>query len=531
MIKKIQMIQKVDEIRLILPVLLRTVLSRTRIWSLGVLVPLAALVSVGMAQAGPEELGGRVPTRVLIKLTAGTTPSRLADGRWTLLSDGPARQSGSGAGAIGNTPVGNETADLLENWNVLGIGAAAHHEPANAALARSLGLDRFYAVEVPAGTDLDALIESLSTLNDEVELAELDPIGGIATIPDDEGFGLQYALGLIDALDAWDITTGSAEITLAVLDSGTIPHIELAERIVPGSDVSTPGGDETVDGCGSHGTHVSGIAAATGNNAAGIAGMNWGVKIMPVKILSSCAGPESYVADGITFAVDAGADVINMSLQYSGGSDYLHTAVQYAYESGVIMVAAAGNNGFSNGVAFPGRWPETITVAGTTAQDLPPTPASSGWTSNAGPEVDVAAPGDQIYSLIGDSSYGFKSGTSMATPHVSGLVAMMLTIDPTLGTEEIRTILQETATDLLEPGFDEATGWGRIEAGAALAAVAAGLTTPGDVNTDGVVDVADLLHIIETWGVCPEEGPCPTDLDGNGLVGASDLIIVLINWT
>ncbi len=244
---------------------------------------------------------------------------------------------------------------------------------------------------------------------------------------------------------------------------------------------------------------------------------------MPVRVLNSCGGTQSTLASGLIWAADNGADVINMSLQYfPPGTTTLHNAVIYARGQGVILVAAAGNNPIA-GVLYPGKWPETITVSATTNQDVV-------WpNSSTGPEVTVSAPGHNIYSLLDTTSYQYFSGTSMATPHVAGLVTLMLDIDASLEHDEVQDILIATADDLGPPGFDDGFGHGRIDAHAALVEVRRRF---GDLDNSGAIDIADLLALLAQWGPCPTPpAPCVADLDGDGMVGILDLLELLANWT
>jgi thermitase len=458
-------------------------------------------------------------THVVVKLAPGMVPA-FRGGSWTI--DGLAPEARP---ALAKT---------LARWNAQGFSAALPSVPENNG-----GLERFYFVHVAPGTDTAAMAAELSALG-IFEVAEVDGLGTTATIPNDQWFTFQYGMhntgstggtpgADIGAPEAWDVTTGDASVRIAVCDAGVSEHAELAGRLVDG--VNVLGGGDWGDSCASHGTHVAGIAAATGDNGIGVAGVAWDALVIPIRILNGCTGSESGLAAGITYAMEHDADVINMSLQFGTGSTLLRTAVEAAHAAGITLVAATGNNGFTGGVAFPGRWPETIAVGATDDQDAPPTFGGSGWTSNAGPEIDLAAPGDSIYSTTGTTGYGFKNGTSMATPHVSGVVALMLSIDPTLGPEDVRQILHETAEDVYTPGFDENTGHGRINASAALQAVLDGVAIPGDTNGDGVVDVSDLVTVIVAWGTCSEVEPCPADLNDDGQVDVLDLIEVIVNWS
>ena len=305
---------------------------------------------------------------------------------------------------------------------------------------------------------------------------------------------------------------------MAVLDAGMDQHVELSPRMIPGKNVAAfPDNDDTSDVCISHGTHVAGIAAALADNGQGIAGVDWRCKIMPVRVLTSCSGPESYVAEGIIWATNNFADVINMSLQYGSGTAALHDAVLYAHGQGVVMIAASGNFG-STPVKFPAFWPETIAVGAITSNGVR-------WGSSSfGPNLDIVAPGASIWSLTGAAGYKYLSGTSMAAPHVSGIVGLMKSRHPELTPDEIRQILQQTAVDLTTPGFDNETGWGQVDAESALA--------PGDTDGDGDVDIDDFLFVLGNWGACPDPcPPCLADFNGDCAVGIEDFLIVLGSWT
>lgn len=472
--------------------------------------------------AGMDEVGGHASGHVQVRLAPGVAPLRRADGRWTLR-----RGAGEGDPAI---------AALLDSLGVAAIVPSLSRPPADAALSSRLGLDRFVRMEVPLGSDTRAIAATLMRRGEWIEHAEIDGIGGVAGggfPPDDPLFPMQWHLqnngqsvnGVpgsvgsdIDPAAAWARTTGSPEIVVAVLDSGVNPHPELAGRILEGWNVPQ-GSTSTLDGCVSHGTHVSGILGARGGNAVGVAGLDWQVRLLPVVVVNPCSGLESMLADGLVFATDAGADIANMSLQYSVGSDLLRTAVRYASDSGVILVAASGNAGASS-LSFPARWAETIAVGGSTNLD-------ARWaSSNYGTNLALLAPGEAIRSLVGFDQYGNKNGTSMAAPQVSGTISLMLAANPRLCVGRIRAILEETAEDLGTPGYDLFTGHGRLSAGAAVAAV----PPPADLDGDCLVDGADLAAMLSAWGPCGGSASCEADLDGNGSVDGGDLAILLGAW-
>ncbi len=421
---------------------------------------------------------------------------------------------------------------IMKSVGVDSIRLALADPPKRADIATQVGLDRWYRVSIAPGSNALAVADMLRASWVGFEVCEVDGIGGLADIPNDTSFATQYSLlntgqsggtigADIRATQAWSVTSSNPTIIIALLDSGVFPHTELAGRILPGRNIPL-GTTDTSDVCGGHGTHVSGIMTAKGANAAGIAGMCWDAKILPVVIVNPCSGLESYVADGLVWAVDQGADVVNMSLQYNLGSEYLHAAVQYAAAHGVPMVAATGN---SNGpVAWPAKWDETIAVAGSNRFDMRYS------VSNFGPEVDVTAPGDTIYSLALANGYVNRSGTSMATPHVTGTIALMRSVYPTMSAATIRSVLMQTARDLAPVGFDDYTGAGVINAGAAVILAQSMNPGPADMNGDGHVDGADLTTFFSQWGICVGCN-CAGDFNHDCAVDASDLSALLSSWS
>lgn len=480
----------------------------------------------GLGLADAE--GGYASTHVIVRLRPGASAERSAAGRWSFVRRAKA------------DPSTQASEQILSGARTKGV-AHVFSGLADVALAAQLGLDRTYQVDVPGGSDTPALARSLRALSSLVEFAELDGIGGLATVPNDPELPNQYAIlntgqsiagvpGIpgadIDATPAFDVIAAqqidTSSITIGLLDAGIGQHVELSGRILAGYNIPDQN-TITADECQSHGTHVSGIMAATGNNGVGMAGIAWQARIKPYVVVNGCTGLESWVAQGITMATDAGVRLLNMSLQYTTGSMTLHDAVVYAASHDVIMVAATGNQGTSV-VSYPAKWPETIAVAATNNLD-------QRWvSSNYGPEVDIAAPGVSVRSLIGTTSYGDKSGTSMATPHVTGVIALMLAKNPTLTPDEVRTIIEATADDIDAPGFDNNTGYGRVNMLAALNATPSPL--PADLNNDGVVNSVDLGILLGAWGACAScDGDCVGDLDGDCVVGPADLGILLGSWS
>jgi thermitase len=275
--------------------------------------------------------------------------------------------------------------------------------------------------------------------------------------PNDPYWLNQWGPAKIRADFAWNTTTGSASIIVAVVDTGIDwSHPDLAPNYVPlGYDWVNNSPDPMDDN--GHGTHVSGIIAAAISNSIGIAGLA-NVRIMAEKVLNQYgSGTSSDVAQGIIHAVDSGAKIINLSLGAPNPSEVLYEAVRYAFEHGVLVVAAAGNSA-SSVKEYPAGYDEVVAVSATTMSD---TLASF---SNYGNWIDVAAPGVHIYSTIINDSYAYLSGTSMASPHAAGVAALIWSRFPNMTRDQVWAQLQYTADDLGAPSFDIYYGFGRIDA-------------------------------------------------------------------
>lgn len=287
-------------------------------------------------------------------------------------------------------------------------------------------------------------------------------------VPNDPYWTNQWGPQKIEADWAWNITTGSSEVLVAIVDTGIdYTHPDLAANYAPlGFDWVNMDADPKDDF--GHGTHCAGIVAAVLNNSIGVAGLAQ-VRIMSEKVLSSGGyGYADWVANGIIHATESGADIISMSLGGYGDSELVHSAVKYAYDSGVLIVAAAGNDN-TNMKSYPAGYDEVIAVAATDQYD------NKAYFSNWGDWIELAAPGVDIYSTMPTywvtmNDYGFPinyayaSGTSMACPHVSGLAALVLSLHPEKSRDWLRLWLRYTADDLGSPGFDVYYGYGRINA-------------------------------------------------------------------
>lgn len=289
-------------------------------------------------------------------------------------------------------------------------------------------------------------------------------------IPNDPDVANQqrtYALHTTHAIEGWNYTRGSTEVIIAVLDSGiTATHPEFSNRILLGRDVVNDDDDPNDDH--GHGTHTAGIIAAGIDNSMGMAGICPGCRILPVKVLNeNNAGTWSGVAEGILYATDQGAQVINLSLGATVSSKTLEDAVSYAVAHDVLVVAAAGNMGLDRKF-YPAALEGVVAVSATDAND-------QRWTlSNMGDYIDVAAPGHAVYSTYNDltnyyGGYNYMSGTSMAAPHVSGLAGLLLSQKLDRSAEELYHIITTTADKLNNVPYDTSLGYGRINIARALA--------------------------------------------------------------
>ena len=322
---------------------------------------------------------------------------------------------------------------------------------------------RLAMVKVSHDKDYFQTLQDLKR-NPAVEYAEPNYVLRAQTAPNDPYYAQQWGPPMIHAESAWSKvdTAKRAAVTIAILDTGiNATHEDLKSSIVTGYNLVS-NNSNTNDGFG-HGTHVSGIAAALVNNAKGIAGIAGGSKIMPVKVLSdSGSGDLSTIINGIKYATDHGAQVISMSLGGPGNSQAMQDAINYANNHGVSVVAASGNE---NGtIDTPGNCNGVITV-GAIEQS-----GQRASYSNYGPELDVVAPGTNIISsyIGGPSRYTTMSGTSMATPFVAGVVALVRAANPNLTPSQVTTVIQQSATDKGTPGFDNQYGYGLVDADKAV---------------------------------------------------------------
>ncbi|MBN1201848.1 MAG: peptidase S8 [Anaerolineae bacterium] len=325
------------------------------------------------------------------------------------------------------------------------------------------------AVSASGGTIIDSIPEisvvvvliptrltaSMLSAQDAVILLEPNLQRQLTLTPDDEHRALQWGFTNTNTYAAWDVTTGSPDIVIAVLDSGVdLNHPDLDDHLLPGYDFV--GDDTTPQDTNGHGTHVAGIANAETNNSLGVAGVAWDARTLPVQVSTGSTVLSSDVVQGIIYAANNNADIINLSLSGPGFLKAERDAVNYAAARGLIIVGAAGNH--SSGTAeYPASYDHVISVASTGDDD------SQSWFSNTGPFVDIAAPGSGIYSTLYNNTYGYKDGTSMASPFVAGVAALVLSAGHAATPADVTEAILCSADDLGDPGRDDDFGWGLVQ--------------------------------------------------------------------
>ena len=332
------------------------------------------------------------------------------------------------------------------------IGAGAR------TLAR-IGPLRATVVELPARSAAAALVRLRRS--PAVRYAERDRAKHLSEL--DPGRPQQWGLDAIGAPAIWPLSRGGG-IVVAVIDTGVAEAPDLAGRILPGWNVLAQTADASDDN--GHGTHVAGTIAEAEGNGIAEAGVAPGASILPVKVLDAeGSGNDSGIAEGIVWSTDHGARVVNLSLGGPDGTRILADAIAYARGHGVAVVAAAGNE--AGAVGYPARLPGVVAVA---ALDRSLEPA---LFSNRGRQIDLAAPGVEIVQQTIAAGGGFEdrslSGTSMASPHVAGALALVLAADPTRTAAAAVRVLKRTAQDVAEPGNDVRTGAGLVRVDRALA--------------------------------------------------------------
>ncbi len=408
---------------------------------------------------------------------------------------------------------------------------------------------KFRRFQADKGRDVKKLVKELQA-DENVEYAELNYKAHTFMVPNDTYYSYQWnfynaSYGGVHMPEAWDIETGDTSIIVAVIDTGVAyesyngyvkaPDLT-ATNFVAGYNFvndTTHANDDN-----GHGTHVSGTIAQSTNNYLGIAGIAFNCSIMPVKVLDSSGnGSYSDIADAIYFAADNGAKVINMSLGGEYPSLTMANALAYAYNQGVTIVCAAGNDYSSgNNTQYPAAYNDYCIAVGATRYD-----EQRSYYSNTGSYLDIAAPGgdvtvDQNNDGYGDGilqqtfgldptafGYWFYQGTSMATPHVAGAAALLASKGVS-NPDKIRLALEESADDIGVAGWDTSFGHGLLNVASALS-----YKVTGDVNGDLEVDHEDLQIMSGEW--LAQSPPAYTaDLNEDGIVNLPDFAAIANNW-
>lgn len=279
-------------------------------------------------------------------------------------------------------------------------------------------------------------------------------------VPSDPAYPQQWGLPAVGAPAAWEVSRGSADVVIAVIDTGVdLANPEFAGRLTAGRDFVN--GDTGAQDDEGHGTHVASIAAAAADNGLGGSGVAPATRIMPVKVLDADGGGTSFdVAQGIRWAADSGAKVINLSLGSRDFAQVVAEAVAYALSKDVVVVAAAGNS--ATAVEYPARLPGVLAVSAVDRQ------LALASFSNRGPEIDIAAPGVDILATLPGGRMEAWPGTSMAAPFVAGAAALVRAVSPDLTQSQVAARLTATARDIGPAGKDSSFGSGLLDVGRAL---------------------------------------------------------------
>lgn len=327
-----------------------------------------------------------------------------------------------------------------------------------AAISKALtvsGPAELISLEVPKDYSLDEYIQELEKMPD-VANVEPDYLYETTGHPNDPYYSVQYHHTTLNSEKAWGRTLGSPEVIVAILDDGfDLDHPDLKDQIL--FSYSTVGAMSEDD----HGTHVAGIVGASINNSADGTGIAPNTALMPIDVFEGELAYSSDVIEGIYAATQFGADIINMSLGNYTFSTAFNDAIQYAHRNGVVVIAAAGNDASAK-AHYPSGYTNVISVGSTDRDNQIST------FSNYGNDQDIVAPGRGIYSTLKNGSFGSMSGTSMASPVVAGVAALVKANEPNLTNTEIAGRLYATAKDLGNPGKDVLYGNGLVDAAAAL---------------------------------------------------------------
>ena len=323
--------------------------------------------------------------------------------------------------------------------------------------------------------------------------------------PNDTYFSSEWHLPKISSQTAWDISSGKAEVVIAVLDTGVDPsHPDLSGKLVAGYNFVADNSD-THDVYG-HGTKVAGSAAAISNNGVGVTGVAWGNRVMPLMISDATGSANDFdLAQAIEYAADHGSRVINISF---GGPDYsftLQNAVNYAWNKGAVIVASAGNNN-TTAPSYPAACNNVLSVAATDQSDKKASFSSYGnW-------VGVSAPGVSIYTTTNGGGYGIANGTSFSAPITAGVAALILSVNPSLTNQQVVNMIVQNADSIGISGM----GSGRINLYRSLVAAKGSLLKPGDCDGNGQITIDEVQGAINMYLGLKTPAVC-VDVNSNGV--------------
>ena len=413
----------------------------------------------------------RSPER--LRAPAGTALAvALALGLAAALASGAAH-----AQRINHEPTRWVDGELLVGFRA-GVGPGRRHtllRDHGASHVEDIGRDaRVVRIRVPAQA-LEALKRRMER-RPEVKFVEKNFEFEPALLPNDPQYASQWHLPQIQAPQAWDLTQGSASAVIAILDSGVdATHPDFAGKLVAGYNTYS-NTTSTIDQFG-HGTEVAGAAAALTDNGQGVAGVAGAAKIMPVRVTNATGSATSAsIANGILWAADHGARVVNLSFNGIAGNATIRSAAEYATNRGTLVVAASGN------CACVDPTPENPFMLSVSATDETD---SLAYFSSTGAFVDLSAPGTNIVTTARFGLYTSDSGTSLASPIVAGVAALMFAANPALTPALATQLLESTAVDKGGVGYDPGYGHGRVNAFAAVTA-AAGYVPPADTTPPAV---------------------------------------------
>ena len=373
-----------------------------------------------------------------------------------------------------------------------------------------------HIVRLPANANAQAVAKALNA-DAHIKFAEVDQQVPPSLTPNDPDYSLGWHLPQINAPIAWDTTAGDG-VTIAILDSGVdASHPDLAASLVAGWNAYDNNSD-TTDVYG-HGTKVAGAAAMVGNNLLGGTGVAFNAKIMPVRVTDTAGyGYYSAMANGLVWAADHGARVANISFLDVCGSSTVLSAAQYMRNKGGVVTVSAGNTGVQESIAPSDS---VVCVSATDSTDV-----IASWSSY-GSYVDVAAPGVGIYTTTSGGGYGSVSGTSFSAPVTAGVYALMMAANSALSPGDLDAALFSTAVDLGAAGVDMYYGYGRVDAGAAVAKARA--ATASDTTAPSVVITAPAASSsVNGWvsvdvTATDNVGVTQVDLYAGGSLVASDV--------